>query len=74
MIHKYGIIIPKSDTEMIVIDKENGNTLWWDAIMLETKNVQPASEIYDGDIKILVGYQKIKCHFIFDIKFRESFK
>ena len=29
--HKYGIRIPKSVKEALQIDKENGNTLWWDA-------------------------------------------
>ena len=30
--HKFGINIPESITEVIVIDGENGDTLWWDAI------------------------------------------
>ena len=72
--HKYGIRMPKSVAEAIEIDKENGNTLWWDAIMLEMKNVRPAFEVYDGDVQKLVGYQKIKCHFVFDIKLGENFR
>ena len=56
--HKYGIRIPKTVAETLEIDRENGNTLWWDAIMLEMKNVRPAFEVYKGDIKKLVGYQK----------------
>ena len=42
--------------------------------MLEMKNVRPAFEIYDGDPKKLVGYQKIKCHFVFDVKLGENFR
>ena len=42
--------------------------------MLEMKKVRPAFEVYDKDIKKLVGYQKIKCHFVFDIKLGESFR
>ena len=38
------------------------------------KNVRPAFEVYDGDIKKLLDYQKIKCHFVFDIKLGESFR
>ena len=72
--HKYGIRLPKSVKEAKEIDKENGNTLWWDAIMLEMKNVRPAFEIYEKDVKKLVGYQKIKCHFVFDIKLGENFR
>eukprot|EP00934_Nitzschia_sp_Nitz4_P004494 Nitzschia sp. Nitz4//scaffold699_size1639//47//1622//NITZ4_009318-RA/size1639-snap-gene-0.2-mRNA-1//-1//CDS//3329556654//4484//frame0 len=42
--HKYGFRIPKSVKEALEIDRENGDTLWWDAIMLEMKNVRPAFE------------------------------
>ena len=35
--HKYGIKIPKSVDDAKAIDKENGNTLWMDAIHLEMK-------------------------------------
>ena len=30
--HKFGLKVPKSVTEAIAIDRENGDTLWWDAI------------------------------------------
>ena len=45
--------------EAIEIDNENGNTLWWDALMKEMKNVRPAFEVYEGDVSKLVGYQKM---------------
>ena len=35
--HKYGITVPNIVKEAIEIDKKNGNTLWWDAIMKEMK-------------------------------------
>jgi hypothetical protein len=47
--HKYGIRIPKNVKEAIEIDKENGNTLWMDAIKLEMRNVRIAFEEFDGD-------------------------
>ena len=31
--HKYGIRVPNTVKGTIQIDRENGNTLWWDAIM-----------------------------------------
>ena len=37
--HKYGIRVPNTFKEAILIEKENGDTLWWDAIMMEMKNV-----------------------------------
>ena len=72
--HKYGIRMPKSVAEAIEIDKENSNTLWWDAIMLEIKNILTAFELYNGDVQKIVSYQKIKCHFVFDIKLGENFR
>ena len=37
--HKYGICMPNTVEEAILIDKEGGDTLWWDVIMKEIKNV-----------------------------------
>ncbi len=73
--HKFGIMIPKSVEEALAIDKSNGDTLWWDAICKEMKNVRSASERWEqkeGDLP--PGYQKIKCHFIFDIMMAENFR
>ena len=35
--HKYEIIVPNTVKEAIWIDKEKGDTLWWDAITKEIK-------------------------------------
>ena len=72
--HKYGIRLPKTVKEALEIDNENGNTLWWDALMQEMKNVRPAFEVYEGDEKNLVGYNKIRCHIVWDIKLGENFR
>ena len=45
--HKFGIRIPKSVEQAIAIDKQNGNSLWWDAICTEMKNVRPAFEMWE---------------------------
>ena len=66
--HKFGIRIPKDVEEAKRLDKENGNTLWWDAICKEMKNVRIAFEEYDDDISKLKDHQKINCHIIFDVK------
>ena len=42
--HKYGIEIPKNVKRAKEIDKFNQNTLWWDAIMKELRNVRTAFE------------------------------
>jgi hypothetical protein len=72
--HKYGIQVPKSIKEAHEIDKENKDTKWRDAIFEEMKKIRNAFEIYDGDPKDLIGYQKITTHFIFDIKLGENFR
>jgi hypothetical protein len=73
--HKFGIHVPKSITQAQQINKENGDTLWWDAILMEMCNVRPAFEkLEKTESNLLIGYQKIKCHVIFNIKVGESFR
>jgi hypothetical protein len=73
--HKFGIKIPKTVEEARAIDAENGNTLWWDAICKEMRNVRPAFEKWDkSDSEMPVGYQEVKCHLMFDIKMGENFR
>ena len=73
--HKFGIKVPKTVDEARKLDAENGNTLWWDAIMKEMKNVRPAFEVWEKSAdEISPGYQQIKCHLIFDIKMGENFR
>ncbi len=73
--HKFGIKVPKTIAEARQFDAENGNTLWWDSILKEMKNVRPAFENWEGSKEDLPpGYQEIKCHIIFDIKMGENFR
>ena len=73
--HKFGVKIPKSVEEAKRFDEENGDTLWWDAICKEMKNVRPAFEVWEKDISELPpGYQKITGHMIFDVKMGENFR
>ena len=73
--HTYGVRIPHTVKEAIDIDKENGDTLWWDAILQEMKNVRPSFEAYEVNKEDLPpGYQQIKCHMIFDIKLGKNFR
>jgi hypothetical protein len=60
--------------EALQLDKENGNTYWYDAIRKEMKNVRVAFEVYNGRIEDLVGYERITCHIIFDVKLSEGFR
>ena len=72
--HKFGIEIPKSVLQARQIDAKNGNTLWWDAICKEMKNVRPAFEVFEGSVEQLPsGFQEIMCQMIFDVKIGENF-
>ena len=73
--HKFGLRIPKSVEEAKKIDKQNGDTLWWDAICKEMKNVCPAFEVFEGrEDNIPKDYQFMWCHMIFDVTFGENFQ
>jgi Reverse transcriptase (RNA-dependent DNA polymerase) len=73
--HKFGIKIPKNVAEALAFDKENGNTLWWDAICKEMKNMHPAFEAWDKpQNEIPIGFQEVKCHLIFDVKMGKNFR
>ena len=72
--HKHWIKMPKTVQDALNLDKEHGNTLWYDAITKEMKNVRVAFEEWKGkENEIPPGYQKIKCHIIFEIKLSENF-
>ena len=60
--------------EAIVIDQANRNTLLQDSIKMEMVNVRPALEVWEKPEDLLVGFQKIKYHLIFDIKLGENFR
>ena len=73
--HKFGIRIPKSVEEVKKIDEQNGDTLWWDAICKEMRNVCPTSELFEGKAEnIPKDYQFMRCHMIFDVEFGENFR
>ena len=42
--------IPKAVKKAISLDTSNGNTLWWEAIIQEIKNVWIAFEFYEGNV------------------------
>ena len=72
--HKYGIRLPRTIREAELIDIENKNHMWKDAIRDEMKEIILALEEYNGDPKYLIGYQEITCHMIFDIKLTKNFR
>jgi hypothetical protein len=50
------------------MDKENGNTLWWDSIQKEMKNVRVAFNILDDNHHLPPAHTFVKCNIIFVLK------
>ncbi len=69
--HKFGIELPKTVKEALELDKKNGNTFWADAIAKEMKDVCIAFKILLDGQSAPIGYQKIPCHMVFDIKMED---
>ena len=73
--HRYGTKLPKTIAEAKILDKKNGNILWWDVILKEMRNVRIAFEDWTKLLsEMLPGYQKLTCHLIFEIKLSENFR
>jgi hypothetical protein len=58
---------PKSVTKALQVDEETGTNFWAKVIAKEMKTIDHAFEFHDDD-KMPVGYQKINCHVVFDVK------
>ena len=70
--HKFGIEIPKTVRCTLEIDKENGNTLWRDAIKKEMKNAYMHSRYRRGEIP--KQFQLIECHMTFNAKMENNLR
>ena len=74
--HKFGLEVPKDVKRALEIDYETGTDFWKRAIEREMRKVMPAFEVYKEHTPeeilkrkdLLVGYKKIACHMIFDVK------
>ncbi len=69
--HRFGIDVLKTVKEALDLDRKNGNTLWADAIAKEMKDVCIAFNILPDGHSVPIGYQKIPCHMIFDVKMED---
>jgi hypothetical protein len=69
--HKFGVEVPKSWDDCVMLDKENDNTLWQDAVRKEMKNVRIAFQILNDADAIPPTYQEIRCPMIFDVKMED---
>ncbi len=69
--HKFGIEVPKTVKKALALDRTNGNTFWADASSKERKEVLIAFNILPDGHSVPIGYQKIPCHMIFDVKIED---
>jgi hypothetical protein len=64
--------VPKTVKEALALDCKNGNTLLWaNAITKEMKEVCIAFNILPDGHSAPIGYHKIHCHMIFDVKMED---
>ena len=66
--HRFGVLIPMSVNQALLLDDKTGTDLWQKTIKKEMKNVMPAFTFLEQDEKVPIGYQHIDCHMIFDVK------
>ena len=66
--HKFGIEIQTSYADCKRLDKDDGNTVWIDAMKKEMKDDFIAFKILEKDEHILVGYKRSIGHIIFTVK------
>ncbi len=68
--YKYGVQVPRDHEEAVFIDEKNGNTLWQDSEAREMGQLFEYNSFKDlgKGAPIPKGYQKIPCHFIYDVK------
>ena len=66
--HKYGVAVPTSFQDAMRLDRENGDTLWADAHVMEMQNVGVAFEIQPDGTKAPPGWSKASGHLIWDVK------
>ena len=75
--HKFGIRLPHSVEEALRIDAETKTDYWRCALNKEMSRVKIAwkarddvspTEVRQGKVQDMVGYQEIGCHVVFDVK------
>ena len=66
--HKFGIEVPRMVKRALEIDRENGNSLWREAITKEMAAVRVAFKLLDDRQNPPPGHSYMDCHMIFDIK------
>ena len=77
--YMFGFLIPRNYTEALEFDKANNNSKWYDATKAELDSIHSyhvfqkhEKAIYDKQKKVInapQGYQKIRVHLVFAVKY-----
>ena len=77
--YMFGFLIPRNYTEALEFDKANNNSKWYDATKAELDSIHSyhvfqkhEKAIYDKQKKVInapPGYQKIRVHLVFAVKY-----
>jgi hypothetical protein len=69
-IYMYGVRVPRNYDEAVMLDAENGNTLWQDACNLELGQIMEYEAFKDKGINFDpgAGFKKISAHLVFAVK------
>jgi hypothetical protein len=67
---KFGILVPQNHKQAVEIDKRNRNTFWQHAAATEMRHLLECNTIIDKDKgrTTPMGYKRIQCHMIYDVK------
>ena len=75
--HKYGVSLPRTETEALELNIQTGQPLWENATKKEIIKEEIFYEEVEGciteevrqvEVDELKGFQEITCHIIFDVK------
>ena len=68
--YKFGVRVPHNFAEAMMLDKDNGNTFWGDAVHRELDQLFSYKTFCDLGTGVLPGmeYKNIKIRFVFDVK------
>ena len=68
--YKFGVRVPRTFSEAMMLDKDNGNTFWADAVCCELDQLFSNTTFRDLGPGGLPGteYKMIKIRFVFDVK------
>ena len=69
--NKFGIKVPQSVLQVYALNIKNGNTLWADAFDEEIRDVRPYFKKLESEYIVPIGYQRVNCHMIFDVKIKD---